>query len=308
MNYCKDLEIEQKPNYDYLRGLFENILKNKGTCNDLHFSWIKDLSILNNYYMKNRITQLNLGKRKESPQSRIFRKLENSREINKEKESETDIKSLKTNNSLNNMQNIVLLKSQGPSSKYIIHKRFNSTGENLLLRSKDKDSENLKSGIAQYNISIEDEEQLNEKSFTNKKGDIKIIKELLSLNRDISNKKQDINKNNLYYFSGNVNDLCKSLVLKQLNKNKLNDFGIDINNVNNNEVKKQNSFVLHNRVFSSNSLIKMPNNNNDNITNVVSPNIIKSFSFIQKLKPKIEETKEIIQKEFYTNQKIQKSQ
>ena len=309
MNYCKDLEFEQKPNYDYLRGLFENILKNKGTYNDLHFSWIKDLSILNNYYnMKNRITPLNIGKRKESPQSRIFRKLENSREINKEKESEADIKSLKTNNSLYNMKNIVLLKSQGPSSKYIIHKRFNSTGENLLLRSKDKDSENIKSGIAQYNLSIEDEEQLNEKSFTNKKGDIKIIKELLSQNKNISNKKQDINKNNLYYFSGNVNDLCKSLVLKQLNNNKLNDFGIDINNNNINEVKKQNSFILHNRVFSSNSLIKMPNNNNDNITNVVSPNIIKSFSFIQKLKPKIEETKDTIPKEFYTNQKIQKNQ
>ena len=307
MNYCKVLEFEQKPNYDYLRGLFENILKNKGTYNDLHFSWIKDLSILNN--MKNIITPLNLGKRKESPQSRIFRKLENSREANKEKESEADIKSLKTNNSLHNMQNIVLLKSQGPSPKYIIHKRFNSTGENALLNSKDKDSENLKSGIAQYNISIEDEEPLNENTFTNKKGDIKIIKELLSHNKDISNKRQNINKNNLYYFSGNVNDLCKSLVLKQLNNNKLNEFGIDINNINNNEVKKQNSFILHNRVFSSNSLNKIPNNNNENTSNVLSPNIIKSFSFIKKkIKPKMEEAKEIIQKEFYTNQKIQRSQ
>ena len=60
-----------------------------------------------------------MSKRKESPQSRIFKKLESSRDTNKEKiqekekekekakikeiESENDIKSLKTNNSLQNI-------------------------------------------------------------------------------------------------------------------------------------------------------------------------------------------------------------
>lgn len=46
MKYCRELEFEQKPDYDYLRSLFENILKEIGTTNDLHFSWIIDLSIL----------------------------------------------------------------------------------------------------------------------------------------------------------------------------------------------------------------------------------------------------------------------
>ena len=305
MDYCRKLEFEEKPNYDYLRSLFENVLKSKGMSNDLHFSWIKDVSILKSYFnIKNRFNQLNISKRKESPQSRIFRKLESSRETNKEKESE-DIKSLKTNNSLQNMPNIVLFKNQAQKPQFIIHKRFNSSGENILLRSKDKDSENIKSGIAQYNISIGDEDPLTEKTFSKKKGDINIIKEILSQNRDISNKNQNIIKNNLYYFS-NVNDLCKSLVLKKLNNNQINDFGIDKNNNNNdNEIKKQNSSFFHNRVFSCNSIMKIPNNNN------ISPNIIKSFSFIKKTKPKIEETKDIpkdIPKEFYTNQKIQKSQ
>jgi len=45
--------------------------------------------------------------------------------------------------------------------------------------------------------------------------------------------------------------------------------------------------------------MKIPNNNN------ISPNLIKSFSFIKK-ENQIEETK-YIPKEFYTNQKIQKS-
>ena len=67
---------------------------------------------------------------------------------------------------LQNMQNIVLLKRQTQTPQYIIHKRFNSSGDYTLKRS--KDSENKKSGIAQYNISIEDEEQIAEKTFSNK--------------------------------------------------------------------------------------------------------------------------------------------
>ena len=50
MEYCRNLEFEQKPDYDYLRSLFENILKFKGINNDLQFSWIKDTSILKNWY------------------------------------------------------------------------------------------------------------------------------------------------------------------------------------------------------------------------------------------------------------------
>ena len=38
--YCKNLEFEQKPNYDFLRSLLINILNNIGEQNDLHFSWI----------------------------------------------------------------------------------------------------------------------------------------------------------------------------------------------------------------------------------------------------------------------------
>ena len=319
MQYCRELEFEQKPDYDYLRGLFENVLKSNGTFNDLHFSWIKDISILKNYKnIKNRIKQININKRKESPQSRIFKKLESSRDINKEqisdngkekmqeRESENGIKSLKTNNSLQNIQNIVILKSQ-TTPQYIIHKRFNSSGDNILVRS--KDSENYKSGIAQYNISLEDEDQLIDKTFTTKKGNINSIQKIL--NKNLSYNKQIICKNSLYYFSGNVNDLSKSLVMKNMNNNKLNEYGMEQsnNNINNHEIKKQNStFFNHNRLFSSNSINRSATNN----YNVVSQNIIKSFSFIKKNKPKIEENKERkeninINLNYYNNQKYHKN-
>ena len=288
MNYCRKLEFEEKPNYEYLRKLFENVLKSQGYNNDLHFSWINDLSILKNYNkIKNKIAPLNLlNKRKESPQSRIFKKLEGAKETKKEKESENDIKSLKTNNSLQSIYNIGILKSQTQSPQYKIHKRFNSSGDRGLLRN--KGSDNFKSGIAQYNISIENEDQIINKANTYKKGYIDSIKENLYKKRNFSGNKQNVGKNNLYYFSGNVNDLCKSLVLKKMNPNKLiNVSAVDSNNnTNEHEIKKKNTnFYIHNRFFSSNSVNKNPENN------YLSPNIIKSISFVKKTKYKIEEKK-----------------
>ena len=321
MLYCRELDFEQKPDYNYLRGLFENVLKSNGTFNDLHFSWIKDISILkNNKNSENKIKQINMSKRKESPQSRIFKKLESSRDTNKDKiqekekekekakikeiESENDIKSLKTNNSLQNIQNIVILKYQ-TTPQNIVHKKFNSSGDNILFRN--KDSENYKSGIAQYDISIGDEDQINNKTFTNKKGNINSIQKIL--NKNLSYNKQNICKNNLYYFSGNINDLSKSLVMKNMNHNKLNEYGMEQNNINNQDIKKQNTtFFNHNRLLSSNSINRSASNN----YNIVSQNIMKSFSFINKNKPKIEENKETkeninINLSNYNNQKYNKS-
>ena len=285
MKYCRNLEFEQKPDYEYLRSLFEDALKFKGFNNDLCFSWIKDISILKNYHsIKNRITAITLGKRKESPQSRIFKKLENSKEKNKEKEGSIGNKSLKTNNSLQNIQNIVLLKSNAQTPQFVIHKRFNSSGDNTLLLS--NNSENYKSGIAQYNISLEDEDQIINKASTTKKEDYIKIKDFLNKNKDYSNNNQNINKDNLFYFSDNVNDLCKSLVMKKENQNKLNESNTKQNS-GNKEIRKQNSnFYLQSRIFSSNSILKNPNNN------MVNPNIMKSFSFIKKVKPKFEDNKE----------------
>ena len=303
MNYCRDLEFEQKPDYDYLRSLFENALKYKGISNDLHFSWIKDLSILNKY--DNKIVQTSIGRRKASPQSRIYKKLENSREVTKEKENENE-DTFSKNNLLKKIDNIVVLKPKSNSPQYIIHKRFNSSGDNVLKKS--KDSDNYKSGIAQYNLSIDEDEQMTDKTSNSKKGEAYIkVKDILNVNRDISNNNIIMNNNNLYYFSGNIKDLSKSLVLKNNNETKMNESGLEQNNGNNYQIRKQNSsFFIHNRVFSSNAINKSQNQNQN--INLVSPNIIKSFSFIKKNKPIKEETKDIKEnvnsKENFNNQNI----
>jgi serine/threonine protein kinase len=117
MNYCKKLEFQENPNYAYLRGLFENVLKRMGTSNDLHFSWIKDTSVCKNVR--------NLSKKKASPQFRIFKQLKNSKD-----KPELIKKSLTTGKPLKNVQDEKLSNNQ----KIIIHKRFNSSGDYIYLK------------------------------------------------------------------------------------------------------------------------------------------------------------------------------
>ena len=75
IRYAKQLEFEQEPNYNYLRKCFSKILKRIHTTNDqLVFSWIKLKDI------KNLKKPVNPSSRKESPQSRIYRKIKNSLE------------------------------------------------------------------------------------------------------------------------------------------------------------------------------------------------------------------------------------
>ena len=276
IKYCRELEFEQKPDYEYLRSLFENILKERGITNDLHFSWIKDLSILKDIKnINSKMAIINMGKRKESPRSRIYKKLENSREGSKEKKNNGEYKSkiLKTNNSSKNMENIIILKAP----TYIIHKRYKSSDSGV---KNIKDSENLKSGIAQYNISI-DEDQMNSKPSTNKRADINIVKESLLKNKDMSNKDRNALKDNLFYFSKNVS-------LNQTKEKILNDSNLN-NTVNpNDNLKIQNSCLFnHNRIFSSNSISNNSNMNNYT-NNITSPNIIKSLSYIKNNVPKLE--------------------
>ena len=69
MTYTKSLKFDEKPNYNYLRKLFEIMLKKISNANDLKFSWInEDLS--------RRITPIkNIKKRKSSPYARILNNL-----------------------------------------------------------------------------------------------------------------------------------------------------------------------------------------------------------------------------------------
>ena len=71
MKYIKQLEFEQEPDYKYLRNLFKSILKKiNGTSDQLLFSWIRQADLPN---LKNPV---NPATRRDSPQSRLYRKIQ----------------------------------------------------------------------------------------------------------------------------------------------------------------------------------------------------------------------------------------
>ena len=75
MRYSKKLDFEKQPDYKYLIGLFSQMLKRIHNTNDqLIFSWIKLTDLPN---LKNPV---NPSSRRESPQSRIYKKIKSSLE------------------------------------------------------------------------------------------------------------------------------------------------------------------------------------------------------------------------------------
>jgi len=84
IKYCKNLRFEQDPNYEYLRNLFKNILERIHERNDLNFSWNKKI-FYKRTNSKKEISQekyINLLRRKESPQTRLYRIIQKSLEKN----------------------------------------------------------------------------------------------------------------------------------------------------------------------------------------------------------------------------------
>lgn len=85
MKYVKQLDFEQDPNYNFLINLFKNILKKINHINDtLLFSWISREDLTN---LKKRT---NLATRRDSPQNRLYRKIQKSLDKEKSRKKSSD--------------------------------------------------------------------------------------------------------------------------------------------------------------------------------------------------------------------------
>ena len=83
--YVKHLEFEQEPDYNYLRGLINSILKQrKINLDSLIFSWISYEDL------KNIKDPINPATRKDSPQGRLYRKIENKLKRERNNSSDND--------------------------------------------------------------------------------------------------------------------------------------------------------------------------------------------------------------------------
>lgn len=81
IKYCKNLKFEEGPNYEYLRGLFKNVIIANNLVLDIKFSWnkTKENENSNKYPTSNdifeKINKTNPTNRKTSPLNRIYKKI-----------------------------------------------------------------------------------------------------------------------------------------------------------------------------------------------------------------------------------------
>jgi len=146
MKYCKNLRFEQDPNYEYLRNLFKNILERIHEKNDLNFSWNKKI-FYKRINSKKEISQekyINLLRRKESPQTRLYRIIQKSLEKNGNPKKK--MKELLDNENLNN---------RGASEDTVkLQSRYKELDTTDISNDISNDELSYNSLMAQYNMNI----------------------------------------------------------------------------------------------------------------------------------------------------------
>ena len=308
LRYSRSLDFEQEPNYDYCISLFNNILIKNGTYNDLMFSWIKKPSIikkLKNYNdnlgyntNKNSSRIYDLSKRKSSPQTRIYHRIQNSFDKKKRLNSLTN-----TNNSLSYEDNILsydkIFSMDINDPKIIDAKDSKNTNIHLKVNSpKTNESSNNnttnRENICLYKNYKQEMKKPSLYIYTNEIGNNKIEHKKTSINN--SNQKQKKIKG-IYQSYSERKKHQNSIIIEKIDKKKLNKKILGNNNCQINGNKINNKMLIRNAKKKNNNngksndnkycgnikgikLINIEknnliNNNNNNLQNILMQSKIK---------------------------------
>ena len=171
IRYCKNLAFEQDPDYEYLRNLFRRILLTSNQINDMKFSWLKVHGKNNLEFHVNDEKYINLLKRKQSPQTRLFKIIQNNLEKNEN--------SLK-NKSVAKSEFSIGQNNDLPYRNRNIYKRMISDDNIQRYKINEMDNANLSkdditynSLLAQYNMNVikfQDENKIYELFYKRKNG------------------------------------------------------------------------------------------------------------------------------------------
>ena len=98
IKYCRNLEFEQDPNYNYLRNLFKRILFIYNQKNDLNFFWNFKKNLKIESERKSSDNRVNFFKRRENSHQRLYKQIKNSLEKAKSQDLLNSFKILRLNN------------------------------------------------------------------------------------------------------------------------------------------------------------------------------------------------------------------
>ena len=239
IKYCRNLEFEKDPDYDYLKSLFKNILSRNPIKNELFFFWTINRPINGKQSRSAEIS--GHYKRKSNSKKRLYNQIKKSLEKNKknEKKNPNDNKLISKHRDTITFNNIDI-------------KDYKNENNNIIIIKKEENSFNDFNNI--NNKKINNLIKLNIQ-------DKRIIKEKKNLKK-INHRNKLIN-----------NDKIKNSVIKTtINKN--NNFSLIFNN----NMRKYNFVNINDRVYSEKALDinELNNNLKSNIRYLILNNSFKA--------------------------------
>ena len=247
MKYVKNLIFEEDPNYNYMRGLFINLLSSFETKNDLKFSWIINKK---NKEKENPNNQRNhFLKKKGSPQERILKQIQTCQE------KEKKIDNIKTDE----LSDILEKKQEKRDYGFLSIKKNNELNEASY---KNKNEESIQQS-PRFNAGYK-ENSHDEKIQENKKCDDGAT-QIAQLNMPIL--VDDFDENN----KSNDNQKKIGEYTKKENKNINVNINLNknYNNVNEDDNKENNVFIFDNDSFKGvDEREKIPQSRNRYINNI----------------------------------------
>ena len=282
LKYIRNLQFEEKPDYDYLRGLFLNILNKNHFENNLIFS-------RNNMFGENKknahLRNGSTSRRKRSPYSKILRNIQNSkeREKNLEKINKSNL-SLEIENKIEKRDNNLLAKRKKEKSKLQMNSNDEETKDvtksnNSNIANNEnhigKHSDNLGTQITQINLSVNmDDIDINLNN--NKNNELllkknKIIK--LEKNDEIKNCRNNTQFNRPIVFDIKNGSFNNAQILKCYSQKNISTDFINIEKIcklNNNRISINAPILTQNYV--ENKLISKKNRTKSNNINKNSKN------------------------------------
>ena len=257
IKYVRELKFEEDPNYNYMKGLFINILTKLGFKNDLFFSWL----IKEKKYIDPNMLKINQNKRV-SPQARIIQRLKvenkgKENDINNDKKTsnrkfETISENLETELFKTNSSNLVenqLSNVDSKTDQQMLNEKYSERKTTNISKNNSK-SNNIKGETivdytnkanneieskpiifdptnytfkdSNFQLNPETEDKIIPKNINNLN---KLCNQLLSLNKNnnLTNKaKTPITLSNIKHLYSNKNIVIKNknkIKIKLLNKN-----------------------------------------------------------------------------------------
>ena len=280
VKYTRKLEFEEEPDYDYLRNLLKQVMKDKNYEMDYIYDWVEDKKSIG----ENRTTTAEIITANQSNFSNIINEKKNNNKNIVENNNNIDNKKKKENDDVNN--NIIKKKKsidkknnkkEEEEKNFEINNDKNKNNINNNVITNNKDNNNSKYLLTDSNVLYNKNEEINlsKEKIQNNNNNAINLKNNFTPNSTLKLKSNINNTNNTYkkYYTENFNDIDEEKNAINIITDKYKFF----------EDKKNNGKIIHtarneliNKNYLSEIIYKNKKNNSNNESKDID-NLKKSY-------------------------------